>query len=96
VNVRLYQNTKITDAGLKELRAFKSLEQLQLGAKITDAGLKELKGLKRLKDLSLSRTQVTDAGLKELKELRGLLMLSLSVCPALLKPSGRSEHHKDV
>src|SRR5947207_1328124 len=58
VRVRFY-HTKITDAGLKELIAFKSLEELQLGAAVTDAGLKELKELKSLKQLSLSRTQVT-------------------------------------
>ena len=36
-------NTKVTDAGLKELAALKSLTQLDLGnTPVTDAGIKEL------------------------------------------------------
>ena len=59
--------TKVTDAGLKELGKLKRLTALHLNnTKVTDAGLKELKELKQLEFLNLSNTQVTDAGLKEL------------------------------
>ncbi len=69
---------RVTDATLKEIGQFKSLEHLSLpGTKITDAGLKELKELKRLKHLDLNSTQVSDAGLKELSELANLERLEL-------------------
>src|ERR1700693_1879482 len=65
--------TKITDAGLKQLKELKELRELNLAdTKITDAGLKELKDLKSLRTLCLWDTQVTDAGLKELKDLKSL------------------------
>jgi len=71
-------DTKITDAGLKELKELKSLQGLDLrGTNITDAGLKELKELQRLRWLDLGGTNITDVGLKELKELKGLLELNL-------------------
>jgi internalin A len=77
VEVNLSQ-TKVTDAGLKELREFKSLRTLDLAyTQVTDAGLKELKELKSLQSLSLENTQVTDAGLKELKELKNLQLLDI-------------------
>ena len=42
------RGTKVTDAGLKELKEFKDLQTLNLAAtKVTDAGLEELKELKR-------------------------------------------------
>ena len=63
----------VTDAGLKELAALKSLTALNLGhTKVTDPGLKELAPLKNLKILSLFKTKVTDAGLKELAPLENL------------------------
>lgn len=41
--------TKVTDAGLKELIAFKKLTTLDLGfTSVTDTGMKELAGLKNL------------------------------------------------
>src|SRR5437764_14712830 len=44
------EDTKVTDAGLKDLKDLKSLESLNLfNTKVTDAGLKELKDLKNLK-----------------------------------------------
>ena len=61
-------STKVTDAGLKELKDLKNLTTLYLPAAVTDAGLKELKDLKNLTLLDLFDTSVTDAGLKELKK----------------------------
>ena len=65
--------TKMTDAGLKELAGLKSLQALYLaGTRVTDAGLKEVAGLKSLQTLDVRRTKVTDAGLKELAGLNSL------------------------
>jgi hypothetical protein len=62
---------QVTDAGLKELKDFKSLIYLDLsGTQVTDTGLKELKDLKNLATLKLFHTQVSDAGLKELKDFK--------------------------
>ena len=70
--------TKITDAGLKELKELKGLRALNLtSTQITDAGLKDLKELRGLRFLALDRTQITDAGLKDLKELKDLQTLYL-------------------
>ena len=44
VNVNLYKigGTQVTDAGLKELSAFRNLERLNIGfSRVTDSGLKE-------------------------------------------------------
>jgi len=60
--------TAVTDAGLKELRELKNLQNLNLdNTKITDAGIKELKGLTGLQELEVLGTQVTEAGVTELK-----------------------------
>ena len=57
-------SSKITDAGLKELKGLKNLQWLDLTyTQITDAGLKDLKELKALDSLVLHATQITDAGL---------------------------------
>jgi hypothetical protein len=65
------KGSTITDEGLKELAAFRSLTVLNLhGTKVTDAGLKELAGLKKLTMLELPAT--TDEALRKLREL-GLL-----------------------
>ena len=70
--------TGVTDAGLKELAGFKSLQTLNLrGTQVTDAGLKELAGLKSLQSLDLGFNRVTDAGLKELAGLKSLQELYL-------------------
>ena len=79
VNLR---STDFTDAGVKELKQFKSLRTLDLSqTKVTDAGLKELKEFKNLQALNLLQTAVTDAGLRELKELKGLQTLDLAYTP---------------
>ncbi|MCX5654711.1 MAG: hypothetical protein NTY65_08710 [Planctomycetota bacterium] len=68
--------TKITDAGLKDLKALKGIQELVLNDTcITNAGLKEFRSLQYL---DLSGTKITDAGLKDLKELKGLRGLDLT------------------
>jgi Leucine-rich repeat (LRR) protein len=85
--------TETTDAGLKELVRFKSLQVLYLAhTSVTDAGLEELPALPDLQALDLSDTQVTDAGLKSLSALKGLRSLTLArtkVTDAGLKSLGR-------
>src|SRR5437870_2879959 len=74
--------TKVTDAGLKELKQVKQLTDLNLDdTPVTDAGLKELKHFKQLTALDLKATPVTDAGLKELKDLKQLTSLWLGGTP---------------
>src|SRR5262245_2121566 len=72
-------STQVTDAGLKELAALKSLQSLHLRAtQVTGAGLKELAALKSLQSLNLDLCKgLTDAGLKELAALKSLQSLSL-------------------
>ena len=65
----LYNNTKVTDAGLKELAGLNNLQTLELAfTGVSDAGLKHLAGLKSLQSLNLRKTPVTDAGVKELQK----------------------------
>ena len=72
-------DTKITDAGLKEVAKLQNLTELNLdGSKITDVGLKEVAKLQKLETLWLISTQITDAGLKELAKLQKLTWLDLS------------------
>ncbi|MDW7995999.1 MAG: leucine-rich repeat domain-containing protein [Gemmatales bacterium] len=71
-------DTRITDAGLKELATLKKLKTLHLcGTGLTDVGLKELAALQNLTTLDLSDTPITDAGLKELAALKNLTTLDL-------------------
>ena len=76
VEVRL-SGTRITDAGLADLKGLTSLQTLELPRQITDAGLVHLKGLTNLKSLSLYKTQVTDAGLVHFAGLTNLTSLNL-------------------
>jgi hypothetical protein len=63
----------ITDAGLKELKEFGNLKELEIaGTNIDDQGLKQLKDFKHLEHLQLFDTQITDGGLKYLKEMKQL------------------------
>jgi len=72
-------NTKITDAGLKEVAKLQNLADLFLyHTKITDAGLKEVAKLQKLTRLILYHTRITDAGLKEVAKLQKLTTLSLA------------------
>jgi internalin A len=68
--------TKVTDAGIKELARLPNLEGVYLDkTAITDAGVSELAGLPRLAWLDLSRTKATAksadtlAGMKSLRHL---------------------------
>src|SRR5580698_3604818 len=58
-----FENTKISDVGLKQIGTLKNLSGLALSnTAITNAGLKELKNLNNLSELYLGNTMVTDAG----------------------------------
>jgi Leucine-rich repeat (LRR) protein len=73
--------TEITDAGLKELAAFKNLQSLNLkNTQISGVGLKELAALKNLQRLYLGFSKVTDAGLKEIASIKSLETLGLGRC----------------
>jgi hypothetical protein len=75
----LIVSNNFTDAGLKEVASFDSLEYLSLnGSNVTDDGLKELAGLKHLRALNLNGTAVTDRGLKELASFKGLQCIYLA------------------
>lgn len=66
-------NTKITDADLKNLEPFTELQWLDLRiTQIGDEGVFHLKPLKKLKFLNLFRTNLSDAGLAQLKNLTEL------------------------
>ena len=81
VRVNLF-GTKITDAGMADLKGLTNLKTLRLAlTQITDAGLVHLKGLTNLESLSLFGTQVTDAGIAELQK-------ALPNCQ-IQKPNGR-------
>jgi hypothetical protein len=69
---------RVTDVGLKHLKALSRLRILRLfGCNITDAALENLRGLSQLEDLDLCGTGVTDAGLENLKTLTKLEGLDL-------------------
>lgn len=73
VRQAVYNDTKITDDGLKHLKKLSKLQTLYLVAnKVTDEGLKHLEGLTSLQTLHLSTPKVTDAGLEHLKGLSNL------------------------
>ena len=70
--------TKVTDAGLADLKGLTHLKELDLtDTQVTDAVLADLKGLTRLQRLRLTATRVTDAGLADLKGLKRLTHLYL-------------------
>ena len=72
-------DTKITDAGLKEVAKLQKLTHLFLyDTKITDAGLKDVAKLQNLTVLRLYKIQITDTGLKEVAKLQKLTGLHLS------------------
>jgi hypothetical protein len=61
-------DTGITDAGVKQLRAFPNLESLDFGfLDITDAALGELPSLKKLRSLDLACPSITDVGVRKLR-----------------------------
>ena len=70
--------TKITDAGLANLKRLTKLQFLRFAAtNVTDAGLEHLTGLTELQSLYLDETNITDAGLGHVKALTQLQWLSL-------------------
>ena len=61
--------TKVTDAGLADLKGLKRLTHLYLcDTGVTDAGLAHLKGLTELQRLDLIGTTVTDTGVADLRK----------------------------
>ena len=67
------RNTKITDAGLKELKSLKSLTALYVGGtKLSDVGMDEISKMTALEMLDLSDTNITDQGLKKITNLKSL------------------------
>lgn len=61
--------SRMTDAGLAELKDFKRLTSLRLDeTPITDQGLRELKRHKNLSRLTVLDTKVTKQGVKELQK----------------------------
>lgn len=76
--VSFYNNQKVTNADLENLKGLNHIIVLQLDStKITDAGLEYLEGLSRLQQLYLYNTQITDTGLEHLKGLKRLQRLYL-------------------
>ena len=65
----LENNTKITDAGLDQVKGLSNLEYLNLyGTGITDAGIAKLASNKKLNRLYLWQTKATEAGVAKLKK----------------------------
>ena len=73
-------NSSVTDADLSCLKAFRSLDILDLNnaQQVTDAGLLNLREITSLRVLQLAKTQITDEGLGHLAGLPGLKGLQLS------------------
>ena len=76
----VFEFTKLTDAGLKEVSKLQNLEKLSLPKQITDEGLKEVAQLQKLTYLHLTDTKITAAGLKEVAKLQQLEKLHLTFC----------------
>jgi hypothetical protein len=71
-------DTKITDAGLKEIAKLQQLTSLHLNhTQITDAGIKDIAKLQQLTHLYLHETKITDACLGDIAKWQQLLVLSL-------------------
>ncbi len=96
-------HTRITDAGLKELRRYPTLQVLELfgSDQLTGEGLADLAGLGSLRKLEFDSKRLAPAGVKAVASLGGLEELSLYSSPltdeefALLKrmPKMRSVRH---
>jgi len=90
------QDTKVTDAELKDLAALKNLSWLDLrNTKVTDAGLTELARLKKLTMLAVDGTNVTDASLRTMRE-SGLLHALCRVYGKGNRPSDRPKSVEEV
>jgi hypothetical protein len=74
--------SKITDAGLRELADATNIHSLKLGGtRITDEGLATIATMTELVELSLSNTRVTDSGLARIQPLKKLRFLYLTHTP---------------
>jgi hypothetical protein len=81
-NLRFFdsQQSRISDAGVKNLAKCKSLESVTLRfseLQISDEGIASLSGLGRLSELELSGTKMTDASMETLLELKSLIVLRI-------------------
>ena len=74
---RLYlDETKITDAGLKQIGNLRRLERLSVsGTRISGHGIKELQELKSLQKLNISQASITDQAVDNLIRIHGLRKL---------------------
>jgi hypothetical protein len=71
-------STKVSDAGVYELRSWRKLHYLGLmETRITSTSLEHLAGLQELNCLPLGKTAVDDAGLVHLRGRRKLMILGL-------------------
>jgi hypothetical protein len=76
--LRLYDCSKVSGAGLKHLRGLVNLESLDIEKTSVDGdGLKHLRGLARLRSLNLLGTSLEDNGLVHLEGLKQLKSLRL-------------------
>jgi hypothetical protein len=77
-SVRLYNTSRVTNAGICVLHTLPELEELWLiGPHITDDTLQSLRGLSRLGHLRVISDKITDEGLKHLQPLVELRKLEL-------------------
>lgn len=77
LSVNTFQS-RITDLGLKELVALRSLKRLSLGGSgITDVGLEVIAKLNTLEHLELNYTSIGNNGLKHCREMKNLKHLNL-------------------
>ena len=83
----LYDNPKVTDAGLAPLEGMTELVRIGLdNTRVTDTGLVHLRGLKKLQSLSVNLTDVSDEALAALRaELPSLTNVSNKKRPAAAK-----------
>ena len=83
LNVVYLDRTKVTGAGLKDVKVYWRLSMRD--TPVNNEGLKALSGHKHLPQLDLAGTQITDAGLralKDLKQLRTLILLHTKITDA--------------
>ena len=73
------RNTKITDAGMKEIGKLHTLKSLNLwNTPITDAGLREIRELNGLTELILVSTKITDVGFAKISNFKNLKTLDIA------------------
>ena len=77
-SLNLWNNEKMSDAGLVHLKNLKRLETVSLPYRIRGAGLKHLTGAKRLQTLSLIGNRISEEGLRHIGQMSNLESLNLS------------------